>query len=136
MNKSILKDITDHRGSLVAIESKREIPFSIKRIYYMYNIKKGATRGGHAHKKLKQFLICINGRCTILLDDSIKKEEVVLSSKTEGLYLPPCVWHEIYDCSEDAIIISIANEYYDESDYIRDYDEFLKYIANNKAGLL
>lgn len=136
MIKYVFDDKTDLRGSLVAIEGNHEIPFSIKRIYYMYNIQHDASRGCHAHKKLQQVLICINGQCSILLDNGFEKEEVILSKKTEGLYIPPRIWHEIHGCSTDAIILSLASDYYDESDYIRNYDDFRKYITANKWSRL
>jgi len=136
MIKYVFNDKTDPRGSLVALEGNHEIPFSIKRVYYMYNIKEGASRGCHAHKKLQQLLICINGQCSILLDNGLEKQEIVLSKKTEGIYIPPGIWHEIHACTTDVIIISLASDYYDESDYIRNYDDFRKCVAVKKEGLL
>ena len=122
----------DARGSLIAIEENRDIPFNIKRIYYMYGIETGANRGCHAHKLLQQILICINGECSISLDNGFEKEIFVLSGKENGLYIPPKVWHEIYGCSGETIILALASEYYDEADYIRDYGDFKKYISYSK----
>lgn len=136
MKKYLFKVKTDLRGSLIAIEGDKDIPFSIKRIYYMYNISNGSSRGCHAHKKLQQVLICINGQCSVLLDNGYEKEEVVLSNKEEGLYIAPRIWHEIYNCTTNAIIISLASDYYDESDYIRNYDDFKEYITSNGEGAL
>lgn len=136
MLKYIFEDKTDLRGSLIAIEGNHEVPFDIKRIYYMYNIPQGASRGCHAHKSLEQVLICISGQCSILMDNGQEREEVTLSRKTEGVYIPPKIWHEIRSCSDNAIIIALASDYYDESDYIRDYADFMRYIAVNKEGIL
>jgi len=127
----------DPRGSLVAIEQERDIPFEIKRVYYMYNIYSNAVRGCHAHKKLKQVIICLHGKCSVLLDNGYNKEKVELSDPFIGLYIAPEVWHEIYECSQDSVIISLASDYYDENDYIRNYNDFIDYIkySNEEARL-
>lgn len=113
-------------GKLTFLESERDIPFEIRRAYYIYDIAKGERRGFHAHKQLEQYLICVKGECTILLEDSKEKTEVVLNRPNEGLYVGPGVWHEMFDFSEDAVLLVLASDYYDEADYIRSYDEFLK----------
>jgi len=136
MQKYLFKVKTDLRGSLVAIEENHDIPFPIKRIYYMYNISNGSSRGCHAHKKLQQVLICLNGRCSVLLDNGYEKEEAGLSKKAEGVYIPPGIWHEIHNCTTNAIILSLASDYYDESDYIRNYDDFKEYITSYRKGAL
>lgn len=122
----------DYRGQLVAIEQLKDIPFSIKRIYYMYATKKGVRRGYHAHKSLEQILICIHGSCKILLDDGSEKESVCLEKPYEGLYLSNNIWREMYDFSEDAVLMVIASDFYDESDYIRDYGEFLENVRKGR----
>lgn len=118
----------DSRGQLVAIEQLRDVPFEIKRVYYMYDTTQGVRRGFHAHKSLQQVLICVNGQCTILLDDGNKKSLVTLNNSTQGLFVDKLIWHEMYDFSDGAILMSLASDYYDESDYIRDYNEFLAYM--------
>lgn len=122
----------DTRGQLVALEEIKDIPFEIKRVYYMYDTVAGVHRGFHAHKTLKQILICINGSCKILLDNGNDKKIVYLEKRYEGLYIPPGVWREMYDFSEDAVLMALASELYDESDYIRNYDEFIIYKNNEK----
>ena len=120
----------DNRGQLIAIEECKDIPFDIKRVYYMYDTANNAIRGKHAHKSLEQILICTSGSCKILLDDGKEKKVVELNKPYEGLYISNAIWREMYDFSSDAVLMVLASNYYDESDYIRDYDEFLKYIGN------
>lgn len=120
----------DDRGQLIAIENKKNIPFDIKRIYYIYSTEENAHRGFHAHKSLDQVLICIHGSCTILMDDGQNKQEVVLNNPSEGLYLNNCIWREMYNFSKDAVLLVLASDYYNEEDYIREYSKFLEYIKN------
>lgn len=120
----------DDRGQLVALEEWKDIPFEIKRVYYMYDTKNGVRRGFHAHKSLEQILICIHGSCKILLDNGSEKKIVPLESPYEGLYVSNAMWREMYDFSPDAVLMVLASDYYKEEDYIRDYDEFLSYIKN------
>lgn len=119
-------EIGDFRGTLVAIEEYKNIPFDIKRVYYMYNTANGVRRGYHSHKSLEQILICINGSCKVLLDNGSEKKEVILDKRYEGLYIGPNTWREMYDFTEDAVLIVLASDYYNETDYIRDYDNFIK----------
>ena len=107
----------------------KEVPFDIKRVYYMYDTTEGVTRGRHAHKALEQILICVHGSCKILLDNGEEKVVVPLDKPNEGLYVSNVMWREMFDFSEDAVLMVLASELYDEEDYIRDYDEFLKYVG-------
>ncbi len=118
----------DDRGQLIALEGKRDIPFDIKRVYYIYNTAKGVRRGYHAHKRLEQILICVSGSCKILLDNGFETEEVLLDDPTVGLYISNNMWREMYDFSSDAVLLVLASELYDEKDYIREYQEFIKFI--------
>lgn len=118
----------DDRGQLVALEEFKDIPFEIKRVYYMYDTKEGVRRGFHAHKSLEQILICIHGSCKILLDNGTEKKIVPLESPYEGLYVSNSMWREMFDFSPDAVLMVLASDYYKEEDYIRNYDEFLKYV--------
>ena len=108
-----------------------DIPFEIKRVYYMYETGEGVRRGFHAHKSLEQILICIHGTCKILLDNGFEKKIVPLEKPYEGLYISNDMWREMYDFSPDAVLLVLASDLYDESDYIRDYDEFIK-MVNSK----
>ena len=126
--KYIFQPHGDDRGQLVALEGLKEIPFTIKRVYYMYSTVPGVVRGKHAHKALKQIILCLNGSATILLDNGHEKTSVVLNEPNVGLYVDNVMWRELYDFSPDAVLMVLASEYYDESDYIRNYDDFLEYI--------
>ena len=114
-------------GNLVFLEACRDIPFEIKRIYYIYEVEKGARRGFHAHKLLQQVLICIHGSCKIILDNGKEQATVILDNPAEGLYVGNATWREMYDFSSGAILMVLASDYFDEQDYIRDYEEFLRY---------
>lgn len=118
----------DERGQLVALEEYKDIPFQIKRVYYMYDTGKGVRRGYHAHKSLEQILICIHGTCKILLDNGNEKKIVPLEKPYEGLYIANNIWREMFDFSPDAVLLVLASDFYNEEDYIRDYDEFLSFI--------
>ena len=120
----------DDRGQLVALEEFKDIPFRIRRVYYMYDTASGVTRGKHAHKSLQQILICIHGSCKILLDNGKEKKIVPLEKPYEGLFVSNNMWREMYDFSEDAVLMVLASDLYDECDYIRNYDEFLEYVKS------
>lgn len=132
--KYVFQPHGDERGQLVALEEFKDIPFKIKRVYYMYDTLPDVTRGYHAHKNLKQILICIHGSCKIKLDNGKEKKIVPLEKPYEGLYVDNNMWREMYDFSDDAVLMVLASELYNEDDYIRDYDEFLKFVEQNKKG--
>lgn len=115
----------DDRGSLVALEADKNVPFEIKRVYYIFGTQQGVARGFHAHRNLKQVAVCVTGKCRMVLDDGKIREEVWLDSPTQGLIIRELVWREMYDFSEDCVLLVLASEHYNENDYIRDYDEFL-----------
>jgi dTDP-4-dehydrorhamnose 3,5-epimerase-like enzyme len=118
----------DSRGSLIALESNKDIPFEIKRVYYIFDTKEGVVRGHHAHKTLQQVLICVSGSCTIMLDDGKDRTEVVLDKPNIGLYVGPNMWHEMKDFSLGAVLLVLASDWYSEADYIRNYSEFRSYL--------
>lgn len=120
----------DYNGNLVPLEAKGDIPFDIKRVYYIWGTNHDVVRGHHAHRKLEQVIICIAGSCDFILDDGHKKETVHLDSPNQGLYLKHNIWREFTNFSPDCVIVVLASEHYDESDYIRDYNVFLKEIKN------
>ena len=126
-----LPKISDVRGNLTFIESNKHIPFDIKRVYYIYDIPGGESRGGHAHKKLQQFLIAMSGSFEIILDDGRAKKSFYLNRAYYGLYIPRLIWRDIQNFSSGAVCMCLASDYYDEKDYIRDYNEFKKYIKDN-----
>lgn len=133
--KYVFQPHGDDRGQLVALEEFKDIPFEIKRVYYMYDTCEGVRRGFHAHKNLKQILICIHGTCKILLDNGEEKKVVPLEKPYEGLYVANDMWREMFDFSPDAVLLVLASELYDESDYIRDYDEFIKFVNSKKENV-
>jgi dTDP-4-dehydrorhamnose 3,5-epimerase-like enzyme len=127
-----LLSLGDERGSLVSIEMRKHIPFDVQRVYYIFATKDGVARGFHAHKKLKQLAICVSGKCRIMLDDGMEKQSVWLDSPFKGLIITDMVWREMHDFSDDCVLLVLANEHYDESDYIRNYDDFIRSIQGDK----
>jgi len=126
--ESCVMDLPVHsdplKGSLSVIESNIQIPFEIRRVFYIYGAQKNVRRGGHAHYKTRQALIAISGSCKVSLDNTKRKENVVLDSPSSMLILEPDDWHEMYDFSEDCVLLVLASHYYDEQDYIRRYQDF------------
>ena len=116
----------DEKGWLVVLENQRTIPFVSKRSYFIYDTQKGVIRGRHAHLKLKQLLICVSGEVDIYVEYGPKKETYHLDRRDRGLLLEGLVWHEMLNFSKDAVLLVLADDYYDESDYVRDYDQFLR----------
>lgn len=123
-----LPKVQDPRGNLTFIESERHVPFKIKRVYYLYDVPGGATRAGHAHKTLQQVLIPVAGCFDVLLDDGEEKRRYHLHRPFCGLYIYPLTWRVIDNFSSGAVCLSIVSDYYDESDYFREYDAFLRAI--------
>lgn len=130
--KYILQPHGDQRGQLVALEECKNVPFVIKRVYYIYDTLSGVRRGFHAHRKLQQLLICVHGSCRIHLDNGFETAEVLLDKPHEGLYISNSIWREMYDFSPDAVLLVLASELYDEADYIRNYEEFLEYVKGEE----
>ncbi len=118
----------DERGQLVAIEAMKDLPFEVKRVYYIYDTLSNVRRGFHAHRNLQQILVCVHGSCKIHLDDGTDTAEVLLDRPYEGLYIANDMWREMYDFSEGAVLLVLASEYYDEADYIRNYEDFIKQV--------
>ena len=127
LNKQIGKDYSD-----ISLESLKDIPFDVKRVYYVFDTSTNARRGYHAHKKLKQILICVYGSCVIHLDDGRECTEIALDNPEKALYLENMIWREMYNFSKDAVLLVLASELYDESDYIRDYQQFVTNVIENK----
>ncbi|MEY8765810.1 MULTISPECIES: sugar 3,4-ketoisomerase [Francisella] len=124
--------IGDDRGSLVSLEQNKNIPFDIKRVYYIYGTKENVRRGFHAHKNLSQVLICVSGSCKILVDDGKTKKDVLLEFPEKGLLIKGLIWREMFDFSPDCVLMVLASDYYDESDYIRSYGDFMEMVKNVK----
>ena len=126
------QSLGDARGSLVALEigMEKAVPFDIKRLYYIYETGEGVSRGFHAHRTLKQVAICAAGRCRMVLDDGSRREETWMNSPTRGLLIESMVWREMHDFSDDCVLLVLASEHYDETDYIRNYSNFLEQVKN------
>ena len=124
--------IEDRRGNLSVVEEFKNVPFHIARAYWLYDVPAGAMRGGHAHKRLKQLLIALSGSFTVTLDDGHKKRKILLNRPYQGLLIETGIWRTIDDFSSGAVCLVLASELYDESDYIYDYEEFLKYKGIKK----
>ena len=122
-----LRKISDPRGNLTPIEGGVDIPFDVKRIYYLYDVPSGESRGAHAHKELRQLIIAANGSFTITLDDGINKKSFTLNRPYQGLLIVPGIWRDLDDFSSGAVLLCLASEHYQAGDYIRDYDEFIEY---------
>lgn len=120
-----LPKVEDERGNLTFIEQSNHIPFDIKRVYYLYDVPGGERRGGHAHKELEQFIIAANGSFDLILDDGYQEETFHLNRSYYGIYLPKMMWRELENFSSGSVCLVLASDYYDEDDYIRDYDEFV-----------
>lgn len=116
--------IHDHRGNLTFIESGRHVHFDIARVYYLYDVPGGAERGGHAHKDLSQIILAISGSFDVVLDDGHEKKTFHLNRSHQGLYVCPMIWRELNNFSSGAVCLVLASNFYDESDYFRDYCEF------------
>jgi dTDP-4-dehydrorhamnose 3,5-epimerase-like enzyme len=122
------KTLGDERGSLIAIEQGYNTPFEIKRVYYIFDTKVGVERGFHAHIHLKQIAIAVKGSCTFVLDDGKERKEIKLGNPNQGLLIEGLIWREMKNFTPDCVLVVLASEHYDESDYIRNYDKFLKEV--------
>ena len=123
-----LPDLGDDRGSLMVLESNKNVPFKVKRIYYILDAKPDVPRGFHVHKELVQLAFCIKGSCNMIMDNGIEKQQVRIDKSNIGLMIPPMVWHEMHDFSEDCVMLVLASAQYDEAYYIRNYDEFMNEV--------
>ena len=123
-----LPKTTDVRGNLTFIEGGRHIPFDIQRVYYLYDVPGGAERGGHAHKELHQLIVAMSGSFDVVLDDGHNKKRIHLNRSYQGIYVCPMMWRELDNFSSGSVCMVLASNYYDESDYYRDYDEFISVV--------
>lgn len=124
----------DKYGKLIPLESNKNIPFDIKRVYYIYEVEENVRRGFHSHKNLHQVLICVHGTVKILVKTPKEEETIVLDNPKKGLYIGPNVWREMYDFEDEAVLLVLASEHYDEDDYIRNYDDYSEYYNEQKVG--
>lgn len=118
--------VADPRGNLCFIESGRHVPFEIKRVYYLYDVPSQSTRAGHAHHELHQLLVPLAGSFDVRLHDGTREERITLNRPNRGLHIGPGTWRDIDNFSSGAVCLVLASAHYDEADYIRDFDEFLR----------
>jgi len=132
VNLEFFNDFPD--GNLVIGEAKKSVPFQIKRVYFINNLfNPKAIRGKHAHKKLEQIIFCVNGSFTLTLDDGTNQQKITMNNPYWGVRLGPKLWCTMTKFSKDCVILVLANNYFQKDDYIRDYDEFLKYVHSKRA---
>lgn len=129
-----LNKIHNRSGNLTSLENIKDIPFDVKRLYYLYDVPGGAERGGHAHKNLHQLIVAASGCFDVVLHDGKNRKVVQLNRPYYGLYVVPGIWRELINFSSGAICLVMASEKYDKEDYIRDYEIYLKYINENSSN--
>lgn len=135
MNDKFIIDIPplgDERGCLISLEYGKNLPFEIKRVYYIFNTKEGISRGFHAHRKLQQLAICVSGSCKFIIDDGYTRVDYILDKPGRALLINNMKWREMHDFSSDCVLLVLASDVYLESDYIRDYSDFLKEVTSVK----
>lgn len=132
-----LPRIQDPRGNLTFVESHNQIPFDIRRVYYLYDVPGGSERGGHAHLGLHQFMIAMSGSFDIVLDDGFGRQRIHLNRSYKGLYIPPMTWRELDNFSSGSVCMVLASEYFTEDDYMRDYSDFMCRVheKRRRAGI-
>ncbi len=123
-----LPKIAEPRGNLTFAEGSRHVPFDIRRVYYLYDVPGGASRGGHAHRRLQQFIIAASGSFDVVVDDGVERQSFFLNRSYYGLYIPTMVWRELQNFSSGSVCLVLASEFYDESDYFRDYEEYAEVV--------
>jgi hypothetical protein len=125
--------VADRRGNLTFVESEEHVPFSIRRVYYLYDVPGGESRAGHAHKTLEQLIIAASGSFDVVIDDGHARERVLLNRSYYGLYIPSGVWRELVNFSSGAVCLAIASDHFSEDDYYRDYDEFVGAVRGPRS---
>ena len=131
VEECLIVDLSKHsraNGNLTVVENNLSAPFDIKRVYYLYDVPAGEERGGHAHRLLQQFIVAVSGSFDVIIDDGKERRTVSLNRPFKGLHIKPGIWRELANFSSGAVCLVLASEHYDESDYIREYSSFIKYI--------
>lgn len=126
--------ICDPRGNLSFVEGGRHLPFNIKRVFYIYDVPGGETRGGHAHKECSIVLTAVAGSLSVRLTDGVDEMDINLNRSNKGVLIPPGVWDTMHDFTTGTVCVAFASHQYEEEDYIRDYDEFLQYVKQIREG--
>jgi len=128
-----LPKITDPRGNLTVAESRNSLPFNVSRVYWTYDVPSGEHRGGHAHKHCREFIVAVSGSFSVTLDNGSKKQQFLLNHPYQGLLVDKAVWRTLDDFSSGAVCLVLAEDAYDENDYIRDYQAFISYVGNKEV---
>lgn len=128
------KHHSDRKGNLTVVENNKEVPFEVRRTYYLYDVPGGESRGAHAHRELSQLIIAASGSFSVTLDDGKVKRTFVLNRPYQGLYVVPGIWRTLDDFSSGAVCLVLASHEYDTGDYIRDYNDFIRYKNGNSKG--
>jgi dTDP-4-dehydrorhamnose 3,5-epimerase-like enzyme len=124
----------DERGSLIAVEAHKDVPFAIARVYYIFDTKEGVERGFHAHKALQQVAVAIRGSCIMRLDNGREQQDILMNDPAKGVYIAPMIWREMRAFSEDCVLLVLADQLYDEGDYIRNYAQFLEAVQHKERA--
>ena len=128
-----IKNINDERGTLIPIEALKDVPFEIKRVYFLLS-KEVAIRGSHGHKKLDQAILCLSGSMDLILDDGKNKKKLKISSSDQIILINRMIWHELVNFSQDCVLAVFASAYFDEKDYIRNHEEFIRIVKKNEKN--
>jgi hypothetical protein len=128
-----LSKITDPRGNLTFVQGQKDIPFDIRRVFYLYDVPTGESRGAHAHRQLHQFLVCLSGSFDVHLDNGESKHVVHLNRPWLGLHIPPMIWASEENFDPGSVCLVLASDLYDEQDYIRDFSEFQRLAVSRKV---
>lgn len=128
------KHHSDRKGNITVVENDRDVPFEVRRTYYLYDVPGGESRGAHAHRELSQLIIAASGSFSVTLNDGNVKRTFILNRPYQGLYVVPGIWRTLEDFSSGAVCLVLASHPYDAGDYIRDYDEFIRYKDGNSKG--
>lgn len=126
------KHHSDRKGNLTVVQNGETLPFDVKRVYYIYDVPGGESRGAHAHIELQQLIVAVSGSFNVTLDDGKVKRTFFLNRPYQGLYVKPGMWRDLYDFSSGAVCMVLASDIYSEGDYIRDYNDFIKYRTTNE----
>lgn len=127
---------SNRKGNLTVVENEKTVPFAVKRAYYLYDVPGGESRGGHAHRELSQLIMAVSGSFTVTLDDGNVKRTFILNRPYQGLYVVAGIWRTLDDFSSGAVCLVLASHGYDETDYIRDYNDFLRYKINEDSSVI
>ncbi len=130
-----LEKIVDPRGNLTVAQGDIDVPFDIKRVYWVYDVPAGEYRGGHAHRQCREVLVALSGSFHVTLDDGTQRETYLLNHPYQGLLIDTGIWRTLDDFSSGAVCLVLASELFEEADYIREYDEYMKYVADNDKAL-